>query len=510
MGIKLISARRFAGAGLVNLFYLIVQSLLFVLLTPWMLRVLGTELYGLWTILISLLGFAGLANLSANVAVVKYVSQFSISRQTRDQLGASVLMSGVFLSVVGLVPSVAIWLVRSRIAGWLSPAGSADQLSDAVGLIGFTVLPLFLTQFGKGVLAGLVRNEIVGGLDLAQNGGLLIGAIIIGSRGGTILDLAGWILFEILVLSFISVALALWFLRPYELRWNWDRRLAREMMRYSAFAWLTTFGSTLFNSADRLLVGVLLGPAAAGAYAICTGIAMRLNLLAGVVTQLLLPFSSSYQAAGRMQTVRSIFRYSSRITACLLVGAAAVLVIWSRWILTLWISPEFASLYGTPFQIVVVCYAIFSFATPAHQIAQGLGRTKATALLGLGGSLLMVTLVLVLAPLFGLTGAAIANLGYAVVVGLELYVARLLNLSALPTVLALLGPPLAVLFCVVILISTLGASPAAAALITLAAIIVLTRLALSDELIRNVRRLMPEIGLAKAAVRPSGPDDSKS
>ena len=51
MASRLVPLRRMAGASLANGIYLGLQGLLFVVMTPWLLHVLGPELYGLWTIL---------------------------------------------------------------------------------------------------------------------------------------------------------------------------------------------------------------------------------------------------------------------------------------------------------------------------------------------------------------------------------------------------------------------------------------------------------------------------
>lgn len=478
---RLTSIRRFAGVSLINLAYLVLQTLLFLVLTPWILWVLGPQVYGLWTIIVAIMGFAGLANFSVQAAAVKYVAQFSTSAEMSDQLSVTVTFGAVFLLATGALASLVLWALRHGIARSVEVSGvSSELLSQALGVVAIGLVPLFLMQLANGILLGLVRNEVAGGLGVAQNAILLVGALVVGLRHGGILELALWTLVVNWTMCAVSLGVAFRNLHGFRLRLAWDSRLVREMLRYSLFAWFSTLGSTLFTSADRILVGMFLGSTAAGAYGVCTGVAIRLNQLAGAFTQLYVPFTSSYQAAGRIKEIQSAFKYGSRLTACLLVGAATILLVWANPILTMWISPQFSSAYVDVFQILVACYAIFSMAGPGYQMALGLGRADVTAIVGAAGSFAMVFLILVLAPPFGLTGVAFANLGYVVVLGVQFYVARLLQLKPISTVLDALGLPVLTLIALILVIRSVSLSVPMALLITVAMLAITVWIALGD------------------------------
>jgi O-antigen/teichoic acid export membrane protein len=219
------------------------------------------------------------------------------------------------------------------------------------------------------------------------------------------------------------------------------------------FTWIGSLGAVAFQSLDRIMVGMVLGASAAGTYAVASGIATRLYMLVSQFTQVLTPFASSYQEDSSQAQIQTAFRLSSRWGACILVMTASVLVMWMDTILNIWISPQFSEQYASLFRIMVIAYAVYSMAAPAYRIVVGLGWLKVpTAIMIVSGSCTLFMLW-ILTRNIGLVGAAYANFVYCIVLLINYYTAHRLGLKALAVVLADLGPPLIVLFLVVLVLN---------------------------------------------------------
>jgi O-antigen/teichoic acid export membrane protein len=443
---RLVSLRQVSGAGLANVSYLVIQSLLFVVMTPWVLKALGLEVYGLWTILAAITGFASLTNCGIGSGVTKYVSEFSVAEAAGAKISAVVSFGFVFLLLAGLLTGMLVFIVRHWLAAKIvHQAGEAPLLADALAIAAWGIALVFLTQLPKSVLFGLVYHKVVGAVDVAQSVSIQLAALIIGLQGGGIVPLA-YSIFAINLASLVVLAwIALHVTRPLALYFTLNRGLARQIFHYSSFAWISGLGIILFTQGDRILVGMILGPAAAGAYAICTGVAARLNSLAGSATQVLVPFASSYQAAGKIAEVAKVYLHLLRLLGCLLAATGLVLILWSQWILTIWISPEFSLAYGRVFVILILAYALFSMAAPGYYIAFGLGHPEVPALLAIGGALLMLLLISILSPIIGLSGAALANIGYSLQLILLLNSAKQLGINNIKPILRTLVPPMIIL-----------------------------------------------------------------
>jgi O-antigen/teichoic acid export membrane protein len=212
--------------------------------------------------------------------------------------------------------------------------------------------------------------------------------------------------------------------------------LVAELLHYALFNWMSSAGILLFQSADRLLVGALIGPAAAGAYGIASSTASRVNMLAGQFTQALAPAASTYQTLGRPDEIRKLFINVSRVTSWVLIVTGSLLVIWMDRILAYWISPSFASQYAQLFRLMVIAYACFSLSRAAHQTLTGLGLVRITAFATVAGASLVLLMIYLLTPAYGLIGAAAGNFFYSFVLIMNIALAWRLGLRTTWTALA--------------------------------------------------------------------------
>lgn len=478
---RLLSLRRVSGAGLANVSYLVIQSLLFVVMTPLVLKALGPKLYGLWTILAAITGFANLGNFGIGAGVTKYVSEFSVGEQAGAEISGVVSFSFLFLLLTGLLTGLLLFLLRHWIAAKMAHhVGEAMPLASALVIVAWGIGLIFLMQLPKGVLFGLVYHKVVGACDVAQSVAILGAALIIGLNGGGIVALAlSLVLINLAFLLILSVV-ALQVTRSFALHFTLNRGLARKILKYSLFAWISGLGSILFSQGDRVLVGMLLGPAAAGAYSICTGVASRLNALAGSATQVLVPFASSYQAHGKNAEIVKVYLHLLRLIGCLLAAMGMVLIFWSQWLLSIWISPQFALSYGRVFEILILAYALFSMVAPGYHIAFGLGRPEVPALANIGGAFLMLLLMWILSPALGLTGAALANFSYSLELVVIFFTAKQLGLREMAPILKATLPPVVILIVSILIVDLYIITTPYNLVINLLFIVMLSWIALND------------------------------
>jgi len=486
MSVRLVSIHRIAGVTLVNVFYFTIQALLFLVITPWMLRILGGEVYGLWVILIAITGFASLTDLGVSSAIIKYVAKFGISEEFGGRLLLTILFGLISLSLAGLSAAIIVYTLRGSIAGWISPSTiPQSHLTKALSITALGLVPLLLSQLPRGILLGLIRHEIAGAVATAEQATLLLGSLVIGLSGGSIVTLASWGVLTNSAACLLSGCLAWHVIRKrVKLRWSylvWEKDLLYEVTNYSLISWATGVGIFLFNSADRILVGVLLGPVAAGAYSIITGIARKINQALGPFTDVLMPFASSYEAAGQGSRVQFAFCYGSRLVACLLIAAASVIVLWAESILSIWISPEFSEKYLVSFRIIVTCYAVFSMNAPAYQISRGLGLLLVPSLIVASAGLATIGLIVAFGTSFGFVGVAVANLAYVATLGINLYTARKIGLGWTEAVLKPIGPPLLLLLALMALVQLVNLSIPLALALTFAILGLLLWMAIEFE-----------------------------
>jgi O-antigen/teichoic acid export membrane protein len=448
---KSMSVRRLANASLFNVVYLVAQSLIFVFLTPITLKALGDNLYGIWTIFLGVIGFASLTNFKIASTAMKFVSQFSTEDVSENDLSIIITFGYMSGLVLGLLAFLIIFGSRFILAERISENNvSYLELADTLSLLAFSVIPLFLSEVSHGILLGLVSNKLNGALVTLHHLLLWSGALLVG-----LLEVGAWYLGVIMLVVFTSrfltstIAVGV-IMRTKTLKIRLDQDLVRRMIKYTFGAWLGGVGMLMFNSLDKVIVGIILGPATAGAYGIATSVALRLSMLADQFTQVLVPFASSYNVQGRQDQIVKVYRHSSRLVACLMVLIAGLLSIWMKLILSLWISPEFSEKYFSYFILLVGCYAVFSMFRPAHQISLGLGWVTIPNAILFGGASSMLVGLWLLSKGFGLSGAIGANIIFTMVILINFYLAFRFEIKMI-TVIQDIGYPLLVLVPVMVI-----------------------------------------------------------
>ena len=414
---------------------------MFLILTPLTLKALGNEKYGVWTVILAILQFSGLANFSTGISVVKFIAQYSNNNiDDNENLSTTVFFSYIFMLVMGIIASLILFLIRNFLIQNINlDFTSYNDLENGIGVVAFCLIPLFLQQVSRGILLGLVKNILSGALEVTQNLVLWLGIWVIGIFGGKILHLALWSLIVNIGFFLVTLYFSIEVLKPFNLKLKINKKIVYNILNYSFYSWVNSIGISLFQTIDRILVGMVLGPSIAGVYSIASSLALRLNMLAGQFTQVLTPLASSYYSQSRFNELSKIFRNVSEFTGQIMCFVACFLVVWMNDILRIWISQDFANSYTLIFQVMVIAYSLFSMHRTAHQILCGIGYVKFSAIITIFSSVLMLSLLYIFSINFGVVGSVYSNFFYCLVLSMNFYLSSKLGLKPVQTVIKDLG-----------------------------------------------------------------------
>ncbi len=289
-------------------------------------RVLGVHEYGVFAVARSWIDVCALlAVVGIDSSLVRFVSQYRVQKDAAAlngilRWGGRVpLMAG---SLVGAVFLMAAWLFRERIGDSLSRALMA-------GGAGLPLLALVTTR--QAALRGFKRagfNELP--LSVIRPLLLLAGVLLLPIVfSGTITAVAAMGINIIALLAALAVA---------------ERYVRREvppadaavLPRYEARRWLGVSAPMLLDSTmrvavneiDVIVIGIVLGPAQAGIYAVALNLArlMAFGLAAG--NTITAPLISELNTRGDRESLQSVVRLACGISTgvALAVGLMLVLV----------------------------------------------------------------------------------------------------------------------------------------------------------------------------------------
>lgn len=405
----------------------------FLVLTPFVIRELGPEGYGLWTLVISTVGFFGVLDLGFGTAIVKFVGESrglgSVAR--RNEVLSTVL---ALYCVISLLALLGIIPVVENFARWFDVPESASGVAEtALWLIALrsVVLALPLSVF-RGALFGTERILAV---NLIQAVSVLFyagGAVIALSAGHGIVGLAVANLAAMLLEHALYVLAAFWSLEDLRI----SVRLVRishigEVGSFSLYSMVGLVAGLVLLRSDPVLVSLFLPLSAVAVYGVALKIAEQGLVLTKQFANVLTPRFARLGGSEDAPRLRQAFQGASRLA---LLPAAPVFVTVAFLggdLLTLWVGPEFSEgrwalmvLVGATLVSAPQLIASSMLAMIGHH--RFIAFAAGTALvLNLGISLLLV------GPL-GLLGVALGTLIATLLVDAFLVVPRALRVNSIP------------------------------------------------------------------------------
>lgn len=427
------AARRVALGSALNVVNLTSTALLSLLVMPFVVHKLGDRMYGIWVLVVAIMGYYGLGNLGLSVAVSRYMAA---ALGARDEEECNRLFNTAFsiFCAIGLLV-----IIVSGVAVSLTPLfckNPQDVLlaRKAILILGFNAALTFPVRVFVGALTARLRFDLIGGLTLLTGGlrtvliiaFVLLGRGVVGLAWATLLaEIPSYILYVYFArksLPFLRLA--------SEYR---QRGTARKLFSYSIFSFIAHIAETLRFKVDAPVVAAFVGLAAVTHYKIAGTLAQYFMELITVVTRVLGPVFSRLDGRGDYQEIKKTFFFASKLSVCATSFIGFALIAWGRPFIKLWIGPQYLDAY--PCLVALTSGLIVALAqAPSVNLLFGISRHRFFALFhsieGVSNLILSVLLV----KKYGMLGVALGTLIPMVIIKLFIqpaYVCRVVNMACL-------------------------------------------------------------------------------
>ncbi|NEU84270.1 oligosaccharide flippase family protein [Nostoc sp. UIC 10630] len=386
-----------------------------ILIIPILIRLLGIEEYGLWTLASAVVVMVTLAEAGLSTATTVFVSQ-DLGKKDVDGLSQTLTVTIGAMLILATLAVVALWMGAEPIMNLFPKLGQLQQLKviQAIKIGGLVVAARLLQQILIGVEQAHQRYDLMNVLNTMQSVLLNVGMLIVVLLGGHTVELMQWQA----GIGVVSLFSHLWVVRSIlqnmNLRLSWNQHKALAVGGYSLMMWLNTLGSMFFSRGDRLIVGSLLGSQVLGVYAGITDITAQINSFSALPVQPLLPTLSNLvgQPNINQRQLEQQLKQATQINGLVALGMGATLITLSPLILKLLFSEQTASQCLMIFCIATAIYALYSCHAVGYYSLLGTNAVKTCALIQLLSSFSSLGLIAIGAYNFGLTGAILGNLGY--------------------------------------------------------------------------------------------------
>jgi O-antigen/teichoic acid export membrane protein len=387
-----------------NLAGTVIPMLAGLALIPFTLNRLGSEAFGVLTLVWGLIGYFSVFDMGVGRALTVQLSQLK-ANGSQSEVGPTVRAGMGLTLAAGLVGAALVWLLSPGLANhWLkiSPALQDDaRVAFLVAAVG--VLPTTLASGLRGALEGLDRFA-------ASNLSRMV-------LGVWMFALPAWSVYfhgprlEVvalyLVLGRFLVVLAMALqLRAYLFSNGngFARRHFQALWNYGFWVTVTGIVGPLMVYGDRFFVSAAVGADQLAMYAIPQDVLLRLLLVPLALTGALLPRLAAMGATEAAVAYRQTYRRVG--VAMFFICVVAAVMAYPA--LSMWISAEFA---GAALPVVLVlCVGVWinSLASVPYTLLHAKGNPRLTALFHLAELLLYLCALWWLSSRYGLVGAALA------------------------------------------------------------------------------------------------------
>lgn len=338
-----------------------------------LIRTVGIERLGAWSLLLATTSLVTLANQGVSMSIVKFVAKYAGRDRPSD---VSVLVQTALISAGALLGTISVALYPG--ARWaLAAILPSARIAEAVAILPLALISLWFNVLGTIVQAGLVGHELIALCNCIEFCGSLsyLGlALLFVPRYG-LLGLA----FAQAAQAALGLVGAWHLLRrrvphlPLIPR-NWSRARFKEMAGYGAhFQWIATCQS-LREPVTKALLTKFAGLAYTGFYDMAARLVVTLRELIVQSNQVLVP-TISHLHERDCTAIPKIYRESYRLVFFLAVPSFALMIVASPLVSTLWIGRyeplfvRFVALLAAGWLVNVLC-------NPAYVVDLGTGELR--------------------------------------------------------------------------------------------------------------------------------------
>jgi O-antigen/teichoic acid export membrane protein len=380
------------------------------LFVPYISSVYGDSRYGVWVILFQTVGYFSMMDLGLSSALTRYVSKY-LSKSDYRSINRVLSTANLLYALVGIGVFLGVWLFAARFFQYFKiddPSLMAEGQHALLLLGGFLALSFFLLPFGN-TQAAFQRHDVNRFLVACEEIVRTIAMVVLIWTGHGLVALAGVIVAVSLIRHIAGI---IWLRRAHpQVHFSpslIDKATSRLLLSYSRISFAVSIGWLIMFNTDSFLLGLITSSAAAGIYNPGAQLMLSFRNLVNAIGIPLIPAVSHLEAEDRAEQIRQIYRKGVKYGSYLSFALAGGVIVFANPFVRIWLAPEFFP----SAKVMIILSLGNAFFLPqilGNSILFGIARHKYILYVVAVESMMKIILALVLTPIYGLVGMALAN-----------------------------------------------------------------------------------------------------
>lgn len=391
-----------------------------IIATPFTIRLLGAESYGVYILIGLIPNYLGFADFGMSMASTKFGSEaYAEGDQEKE---ANVVRTAAFIALCSSLPVAAgLMIFAPRIVGLFSvPEHLFADAVFALRLAAITFVVNFLCGIFNTPQLARLRMDLNTAINtIPRMLGLIATPIVIYLGYGIVGAVT--VLLAASILNLTGHLIVSTSLIPNLMGKKCDVQVAKQMISFGAPLILSSIAGIVLINAEKGILSALTSSKDLAYYWVAFTLVNMVTMFSGAMVQSLLPAFSQLQRKENALQLNMMFNRGLRINLVWLLPTSACLSLVAKPFFLIWAGPDFSKESFYPFQIMLVGIAVTVMTYIPHVLIIASGRTDLLAKIYWVEVVPYILLVWILTTYFGVIGAAIAWTARVVVDSIFIY-----------------------------------------------------------------------------------------
>ncbi|MHC4543151.1 MAG: oligosaccharide flippase family protein [Planctomycetota bacterium] len=329
------------------------------LLIPYIIKRLGVAEYGIWTLIISIIGYYGLLDMGVTAAIMRYVARYAGQKDYRALNEAVNTALSIFAAVGCLVIVMSVFAAEPLARFFNIESGVYMSFKWVVWLLGITTGFTFTHSVLGVVILAHERFVIGNTIRIILTVLRAAASVTVLYYGGGLIGL-GWVYAGIAILAITAnlIVINLYFKHVKIRIGKFNKTLARALLSFGFFSFVIKIGMLLRTKLGAVVIGKFLDMDSVGVYgvsALLFAYLARLTISCSGVTQPRLAALAGQDSGKIFADV--VLRYSVFV-ANFTVGTALVAFLLCKDFLRIWLPENFKDINTTAMAFYILVFGL--------------------------------------------------------------------------------------------------------------------------------------------------------
>ncbi len=308
----------------------------------------------------------------------------------------------------GMVLSITISFAMALLVASLYSFGILPKINDTLSILFIILVAFFVltSNLLSAVITGHRRPEVSSAFNLLHTL-LRLFAIVVASYAWVSLSGVIWLVLAAFLIFVISILI--YVAKNYGVGSGYDRQVGGELLKFGAFTVFHETANNILSWGNIFLINIFLGAAVVAVYNVAWLASTASLVLFLSVLQIFSPVVTELFGAGKKKQAEYLSSYLLESFFLLFLPVFVLIVLFSEELLVLFISTTYSS-GAAPLRILALGAFFFGVSRLFMVLIASSGKPQVNAKNIGFVAILSILLNLILIPIYGMVGAAIATL----------------------------------------------------------------------------------------------------